>query len=47
MVKKPKTVKHARSAKTGKYVTREYEKKHPSTTVVETDKVKPKPKPKK
>lgn len=44
MVKKSKTVKHARSAKTGRYVTKDYAKKHPSTTVVETDKVKPKPK---
>lgn len=47
MEKKAKTVKHARSAKTGKYVTREYAKKHPATTVVETDEVKPRPKPKK
>lgn len=44
MVKKTRTVKHARSAKTGKYVTKEYAKKHPATTVVETDKVKPRPK---
>ncbi len=44
MVKKPKIVKHARSAKTGRYVTKDYAKKHPSTTVVETDKVKPEPK---
>lgn len=31
-------VSHARDAKTGRYVTMDYAKKHPSTTVVERDK---------
>jgi hypothetical protein len=34
----------ARSAKTGEYVTKEYAKKRPATTVVEHDKKKPKKK---
>jgi FMN-dependent NADH-azoreductase len=32
---KSKTTTRSRSAKTGKYVTKEYAKKHPSTTVTE------------
>lgn len=35
----PTTTRH-RSAKTGEYVTEEYAKKHPSTTVKEKDKKK-------
>ena len=31
----PKTVEINRSAKTGKFVTEEYAKRHPSTTVTE------------
>jgi hypothetical protein len=34
-----KTVTHHRSAKTGQYVSENYAKKHPNTTVKETDKV--------
>jgi hypothetical protein len=34
------TVKRHRSAVTGKYVSDEYAKKHPKTTVTETDKKK-------
>lgn len=34
-----KTVTRRRSAKTGEYVTEEYAKKHPNTTVTEKDKV--------
>lgn len=41
---KTKTIEHSRSAKSGEYVTKEYAKKHPSTTVTEKDKVKPKKK---
>lgn len=33
---KGKTVKAARSAKTGRFVKQSYAKKHPNTTVVET-----------
>ena len=33
-----KKITHFRSAKTGRYVTEGYAKKHPSTTVKETDK---------
>jgi hypothetical protein len=37
MAKKPSNSDgNARSAKTGKFVTQEYAKKHPSTTVVES-----------
>jgi hypothetical protein len=36
-----KTVKIARSAKTGQFVTMSYAKKHPNTTVVEKVKVGP------
>ncbi|NND23548.1 MAG: multidrug transporter [Acidimicrobiia bacterium] len=43
MAKIKKVVRH-RSAKTGEYVTERYAKKHPSTTVRETDKVKVKKK---
>lgn len=35
----PKTQTRHRSAKTGRYVTERYAKKHPATTVKETDKV--------
>ena len=41
---KQKKVTHHRSADTGRYVTEEYARKHPKTTVKETDKVKQKPK---
>lgn len=41
---KQKKITHHRSADTGKYVTEEYAKRHPKTTVKETDTVKPKPK---
>jgi hypothetical protein len=34
------TVNHWRSAKTGRYVKEEYAKKHPDTTVKESDKKK-------
>jgi hypothetical protein len=34
-----KTVEHNRSAKTGQYVTPEYAKRHPATTVTEHDKI--------
>ena len=37
---KTKFVKHARDAKTGQYVTKQYAAKHPSTTVIERDKIK-------
>lgn len=37
---KTKTVEHARNAETGEYVSKEYAKKHPKTTVVEKDKIK-------
>jgi hypothetical protein len=37
---KTKYIEHARDAKTGQYVSMEYAKKHPSTTVVERDKKK-------
>jgi hypothetical protein len=40
----PKTQTRYRDAITGKYVTEEYAKKHPKTTVKETDKVKRKKK---
>jgi hypothetical protein len=33
---KTKTVKVARDAKTGEFVTKKYAEKHPDTTVVET-----------
>jgi hypothetical protein len=33
---KQKTVKHNRSAITGKFVSKDYAKKHPKTTVEET-----------
>jgi hypothetical protein len=39
---KTKTVEHSRSAKTGEYVSKDYAKKHPATTVTERDKIKPK-----
>ena len=39
---KTKTVEHSRSAKTGEYVSKDYAKKHPATTVTEKDKVKTK-----
>lgn len=39
-----KYVERARSAKTGLYVKKSYAKAHPATTVVERDKVKPRPK---
>lgn len=35
-----KSTSKARSAKTGRYVTKDYAKKHPTTTVVEHDKKK-------
>lgn len=45
MPKNEKKIEHYRDAKTGEYVTPEYAKKHPSTTVKETDKIKtPSPK---
>ncbi len=37
---KKSTTTHYRSAKTGQYVTKDYAKKHPATTVKETDKKK-------
>lgn len=40
MGKKIEYTERARSAKTGRYVTKEYAKKHPSTTVIEKDKKK-------
>lgn len=43
---KTKTVKKARNAKTGRYVSLEYAEEHPNTTVVETEKIKIKQKPK-
>jgi hypothetical protein len=48
MATKKKTVKKYRRADTGRYTTEDYAKKHPNTTVRETDKVtKRKPKKKK
>ena len=35
---KTQYVEHARDAKSGRYVSMEYAKRHPSTTVVERDK---------
>lgn len=43
MAKPPKY----RDAETGEYVTEEYARKHPKTTVAETEKKKPAAKPKK
>jgi len=40
MAGKAKTVKHVRSSVTGRYVKKEEAKKHPRTTVTETDKKK-------
>ncbi len=40
MSKSSKSSGDARSAKTGRYVTPDYAKKHPTTTVVERDKPK-------
>lgn len=37
---KPSTTTHHRDAESGKYVTKKYADKHPSTTVKETDKKK-------
>jgi len=37
---KAKYVEHARSAINGQYVSMEYAKKHPTTTVIEKDKIK-------
>jgi hypothetical protein len=34
-----KTVERDRDAKTGRYVTKEYAKKHPTTTITEHDKI--------
>jgi len=39
MTKLQKQIRH-RDAGTGKYVTEEYAKRHPKTTVKETDKIK-------
>ena len=36
---KTKYVEHARNAKNGQYVSMAYAKSHPSTTVIERDKV--------
>lgn len=36
---KTKYVEHARSAKTGRYVSMSYAAKHPNTTVIEKDKI--------
>lgn len=41
---KIKEVKRGRSARTGQYVPIDYAKKHPNTTVIETDKIKVKTK---
>ena len=40
LMKKKKFIQRARNAKNGQYVSIEYAKKHPSTTVIERDKVK-------
>jgi len=37
---KTQYVEHARSAKTGQYVSKEYARRHPSTMVIERDKKK-------
>ena len=37
---KTKYVEHARNAKNGQYVSKEYAAKHPNTTVIEKDKIK-------
>lgn len=37
---KSKYIEHARSAVNGQYVSMAYAKKHPSTTIIEKDKVK-------
>jgi hypothetical protein len=44
MARKPSSPGKARDAKTGHYVTKGYAKKHPSTTVVEHDRPKSRPK---
>ena len=46
MAKEKKIIRH-RDAEDGKYVTEEYAKKNPKTTVKETDKAPPKLPPKK
>ena len=38
-MKKSRFVLHARSAKTGRYVSITYAAKHPNTTVIEKDKI--------
>lgn len=43
---KTKIVKKARDAKNGRYVSLDYAEDHPNTTVVETEKVKIRQKPK-
>lgn len=40
MSKTTKYVEHARSAINGQYVSIDYAKKHPKTTVIEKDKIK-------
>lgn len=44
---KPNTRPNYRDATTGKYVSEDYAKQHPNTTVKETDKIQPSTKPKK
>lgn len=39
-----KVVERARSAKSGRYVKKSFAKRHPDTTVIERDRVKPKKK---
>ena len=43
----PKGPPKARNAEDGRYVPLDHAKKHPKTTVVERDRIKPKPKKKK
>ena len=40
MAKKTTYTERARSAKTGRYVTKKYAEQHPNTTVIEKDKKK-------
>lgn len=47
MAKTTKKIKKFRDADTGHYVTEDYAKKNPKTTVREIDKIQVKPKPKK
>ena len=44
---KTRIVKRARKAEDGQYTTMDYAKKHPDTTVIETDRIKVKVKKKK